>query len=233
MKNTHDKAICEKLAGLNSLPPGYEPNLDSKWKLLETAMLKRKDSYKRPVYIWMSIAASFLVICSLGIGVYFNQDKKNIAYKGSISSGAFARQKQPVHYLGEFKKLAKKPITHAAMAVTNRNYSTLHLAEITTQSLLAKHDTVLSLPDTIAENPQLETKNSSAFVQNVYNKKNKKRYVQFDFGDASAASIASRKQRTFSICFGGKGFAGEEANETDNINPTNKSLVLVTLNISR
>jgi hypothetical protein len=85
MEAMQDKLIREKMNGLDSLPEGYAPSLESKWELLRAG---NPEKTKRNPYFWYAAAASFLLL--IGFGYLFIRTE-NQPQKISI-----ARQKTPV-----------------------------------------------------------------------------------------------------------------------------------------
>jgi len=173
MKNIEDKAISEKLGGLDTLPQGYEPNLDSKWELLEASMSKRKDFSKRLVYVWISIAASLLILCSLGMSLYFNPDKE-ITPQNNVNSLA---TKALPNYSAEHKNPVENSDKIQTRIRFSRNASHVSIARNTNQPLVAQINTDLLKKDSVVENPEPEIINPFLSAEVVPAKKNKQRYV--------------------------------------------------------
>src|SRR4051812_47313967 len=62
MKMQDDKVIADKLESLDVLPKGYQPNINSKWALLEEAMDERTLAGTRINKKWLRIAACLLIL---------------------------------------------------------------------------------------------------------------------------------------------------------------------------
>lgn len=231
MKNMGDKAISEKLGELDTLPHGYEPNLDSKWELLEASMSKCKDSSKRLVYTWMSIAASLLIIFSLGISLYFNQDKEITAEKNRAPLIPLATSEPPTSYLTEDKNPAENSGKIQTEIMSSHSTAHVSIAKSMIQPLLAQKNTDLLQKDSVVENPESETIKTFVSAQVLPTKKNKQRYVQVDFGDVATQAATPPEQGALSIKFRINLFQSGINEETDN-NALDKSLVLLKLNLN-
>ncbi len=59
-----DKIFRDKIIGLETLPDGYNPSLQSKWDLLETSLAPAPEKKRNRTLLWM--AASFLIISGIG-----------------------------------------------------------------------------------------------------------------------------------------------------------------------
>src|SRR5690606_20729302 len=68
MEVTENKIIASKLDELKTLPKDYQPNLDSKWALLE-ASLSGKDKGKQRAAIWMRSAAAVIIFGLVGFWI--------------------------------------------------------------------------------------------------------------------------------------------------------------------
>lgn len=76
MATAGEQIIKEKIEGLNDLPVGYTPNLQSKWEVLESGLKPKK---RRLFFIWnryTSIAAAFLFIGGAGLLLIKNINNK-------------------------------------------------------------------------------------------------------------------------------------------------------------
>ena len=60
MEMLEDKIIKQKLDSLEKLPEGYEPNLESKWNLIETGL--DEGNKKKVAIIWYRIAIAAMLL---------------------------------------------------------------------------------------------------------------------------------------------------------------------------
>jgi hypothetical protein len=73
MEKKENKRIADKINSLDSLPKGYEPNLDAKWDLLQAAVEKKE----KPFLLltknrWLQVAAC-LILCLVGSILWINK----------------------------------------------------------------------------------------------------------------------------------------------------------------
>ena len=190
-----DNIIAGKLAELNTLPEGYEPNLDSKWALLEAGINKRDTVDKRFMYLWMSIAASLFIVCVLGIWSYM-QPKRVIVQKKvqpkiqfSIQQELTAssdRSKKEIHVWHKVHVLS----VHQFSSVQKSTQLKAELPLVTAEALSSCKDSVSVIQE------------SAVVISATLNsplKIKKPRYVQVDFN----TPIIDKPQPSEEIAFSG------------------------------
>ena len=74
MQHLDKNMLQEKLESLDQLPAGYQPDLNSKWNLLETALDGKTEKKSKKFIILWSVAASLLLL--LGLAYYIASEQK-------------------------------------------------------------------------------------------------------------------------------------------------------------
>lgn len=74
MQHLDKNMLQEKLESLDQLPAGYQPDLNSKWNLLETALDGNTEKKRKKFIIRWSVAASLLLL--LGLAYYIASEQK-------------------------------------------------------------------------------------------------------------------------------------------------------------
>ena len=74
MRHLDKNMLQKKLESLDQLPAGYQPDLNSKWNLLETALDGTSEKRKKKFIVRWSVAASILLI--LGLAYYISVEQR-------------------------------------------------------------------------------------------------------------------------------------------------------------
>jgi hypothetical protein len=176
-----NKDLNRKLESLTDLPNGYNPNLDSKWDTLYTALYNREKQRKG---IWKTkefVAAAILII-TLGTGIYLYFSPSSQIQTTANSTLLIYMPKHheslnKENQIRQHKKVASKP-------VLNTDSSRVSLAS----------DSSIDFNPSVVED-----------IQVAINHK-RKRFVEIDFGDQDIevpvySSQTTNKESNFKIQF--------------------------------
>ncbi len=206
-----DKAIAKKLATLNTLPEGYEPNLQSKWELLEGSMNRGKNSTKRIVYVWMSIAASFFIVLLLGTEHYFTKSNNVL-----VEQKALPRPNPPVirSQLTQSEKI--QPLVVSSVHVSDKRMTKVTNQPLPTATPVVEKNQESTQEEDSLIRPILEPVKTTLSAQLDPLKKVRQRYVQVDFGEPVKQTVETQEQMASAVDLHVRIFNGEESNTADN-----------------
>ncbi len=190
---THN-IIKQKIDSINSLPSNYEPNLESKWELLEASL---KPNKKKPFIFWFNrigaVAAVFLLFGA--IGMYGVKLLKPTDIKKPTTAQVYPVEKE--------KQAGKADLT--------RNLKNKILPVVAHQKVIAKQKkatitTELKSPLLTEKNP-VDTPNTfMAVVEKKVEQTVKKlnRFTEIDFGETTVTKpleikVASTQNIKFKI----------------------------------
>ena len=178
MEATENKKIASKLEELKTLPKDYQPNLDSKWALLE-ASLSGKDKGKQRIVVWIRAAAALIIFGLLGFWMQSEYQVNNIAdaktnevMESSVSKLQPARQFQNELNVAE-KFTAKKAPAKKIKSVEKNQHVNEPIKEVAALPLTSV------IKDSVSSTVEVFTQ--IATVSEMPVKKKKSRYVQLDF----------------------------------------------------
>lgn len=191
MDRSEDKIISEKIGSVDTLPEGYEPNLESKWSVLETGLNKQQK--KGFVISWPRIAAA-AVLLLIGGGASLLLIKLQSPKPARPAANNVQKQTAPVNV---------QPVPHETapqMAAvhtgkTSKGSSHTHQqqpAPVKQALQVAVHheDQQDSTPQEIAPAPVSEVQLANATPA----KQQKQRYVEMDFNDQPIGPHAPSEQ---------------------------------------
>lgn len=119
MEMQENKIIREKLEGLQGLPAGYQPSLESKWALIEAGLDEKKKGSVSP---WMWVAAAAVVLVFFTSRWIFSGDQVSNAKHYSASTGETVHEKKTVFPLAvlDFPATVKKKCPRAWIHYSRR-----------------------------------------------------------------------------------------------------------------
>ncbi|MEO6904381.1 MAG: hypothetical protein ABI315_14675 [Bacteroidia bacterium] len=219
MKNKENKQIAEKLDSLNSLPEGYQPDIDSKWALLEDAMEEKAIIGWRIHLRWLAVAASILLISTLAMWL----DGKHHEIKQAIVKNNFTAKsitKQSIFITEDECLSAAKNVQASQMKITfeesSKNRKQIKkgeqiLNEINNEDrkkrepLKSVSSRQIAKSDSIPQNYDLVDQVTSSMpeiaMQQVDKKKKKQRYFEMDFSQPTRNTQLPREERMFTQLF--------------------------------
>lgn len=203
MEATENKIIVTKLEELSTLPKDYQPNLDSKWALLE-ASLSGKDKGKQRMLFWMRAAAAMIILGLAGVWMQSEIKVKDLADTKTNSvpesqpanSAESLSKLQPAPQVQNKLNVARKftvPMAPAKRIVTveKNQPGNEPIRQINALSLRsATEDSVTSM---------LEVPAQIATVSEMPTKRKKGRYVQLDFDDSIVESPLNPPDQTLLV----------------------------------
>lgn len=180
----------QKIDSINSLPSNYEPNLESKWELLEASL---KPNKKKPFIYWFNkIGAVAAVVLLFGaIGIYGLKIIKPTNIKKPVTTQVYPIEKE--------KQGAKADLTNNIQLV------------VTHQKVIAKQKkatiTTELKPPLLTEKNPVDTPNTfMAVVEKKVEQTVKKqnRFTEIDFGETTVTKpleikVASTQNIKFKI----------------------------------
>lgn len=182
MENSDIKMIREKLTSLDTFPAGYEPNLDSKWSLLE-ASIGGESKTSIGGYIWLK-AAAVLLLCSFLIPLFLKEGPSKVVVKAK----PVVLNKKPIPDQPA-KLVVEKQITRRPQNTSGKRLSGSQFQEATlNHTVVSVHTDERQIFDSIEAVPAA---NQEIASETALHKKKKVRYVQMDFGDADQESKTS------------------------------------------
>jgi len=190
MENLENKIIASKLEELNTLPQDYQPNLDSKWALIESSLDAGSEEKKR-LFVWMPAAASVLIFSFFGVLFFLGDKTKPIAFdkqqdnitkphREIRSAIRLQSETQKVEVITNRKPKDRMPIVKKESKIT-------HLA--------------VSL-NVVSDNSTYQVPNAAVEVvvaKESTIKKKKSRYVQLDFDDSKTDKKVGEIEKTFYV----------------------------------
>lgn len=190
MESVEDKVIKQKINSVTELPAGYNPNLQSKWELLQAGLEPRK---KRSLLFYVSGAAVAAMLLMIGgAGLYYiklsalNKAEKKTVIAMPVKKEPLIKDSIQPHQLVEVKQKTK------------RTYLQKQNVQV---QIKAVQDTMMEAPH--HELPMVITEEAIA-AQPV----RRKRFTEIDFSEPvitdkqpSEAFIASQRFK-FKIGFG-------------------------------
>lgn len=211
MEMHSNNIIKQKIDSINSLPPNYEPNLESKWELLEASLESNKP---KPFVFWFNRIGSLAAVLLLfgGIGIYVIKVIKPASLKKPTTAQVQINEKEK-YAANEDKKPSLKGdlIKNTQPINTNQNVivKPKNLKVITEEEPLMiteyKHLDTTILSITFAENRAMETVKK-------YN-----RFTEIDFNEPikpeqlTAINMALNQRFSFKI-------GASSQNNTGNVN---------------
>jgi hypothetical protein len=192
MEATENKIIVSKLEELTTLPDDYQPNLDSKWALLE-ASLSGKDKNKQRILFWMRAAAALIILGLAGMWMQSENRVKVLAdtktnnnpeSQPAHAEESVSQQQPAIRFQSELNVAAtftvKKTPAKRTEKVEKIQQANEPIREIATRALRSETkdsaSSIVEVPAQIAE------------VSETPTKKKKGRYVQLDFDDSIGES---------------------------------------------
>lgn len=191
MHNAEEKIIADKINGLDSLPEGYAPNLDSKFELMNAGRYERK---KRKNMGWyFSRAAAAAVFLLLAGGYWLKQSGPSVA--------------PPVAAPGNDAIVKQTTTLPSSVTATSTGAGTSsYINKLTRQSPITNHRFPITntQPPTTNSQPQITTPQSPT-VDSVNSEPVqvaavqqpattiKRRYTQVDFNDNISNDKLSNK----------------------------------------
>ncbi len=175
MEQQDDKIIRDKLNTLDTLDAGYEPNLESKWSVLE-AGLKKEEKGRRIVLLHrIAIAAAILI---LGTGAWLllkvnsvNNEENKFAVRQTII-------KDPK------KPAAQDPVKVETALAVNKLTKQIRPEKTRIKSMVPDQipTPIAAQPDTFHANENIVIENQIAIAE-TKPKTTKQRYVELDFNE--------------------------------------------------
>jgi len=165
--------IKQKIDSINSLPPNYEPNLESKWELLEAGL---KPNKTKPFLFWFNRigAAAAVLLLVGGIGMYGIKLIKSNGVKKPVVAQVKANFKR--ENLTQADKKTGIKINNKAINKKQEKYTKVKSTKIIAEQvplLVLKNEVIdtFSIPVSIKDNRVVETM------------KKQKRFTEIDFGE--------------------------------------------------
>jgi hypothetical protein len=186
MGKRENKEIADKLDSLEGLPEGYEPNINSKWALVEEVLDEQKKT-KRPGFIWMSIAAGLLLLISVsGVWIYLSSGDKVV-----ISQKTPAKENNTV----AVQNTSTAPVKNDRIVSIKHRTHKSSLTEIAWKKNNVSPKEEVSLALTEISLPTVDTAVNAVVhpitplpvIAQAKPKARKSRYVQIDFNDTPIA----------------------------------------------
>ncbi|MBK6838946.1 MAG: hypothetical protein IPG90_12455 [Bacteroidetes bacterium] len=187
MYHAEDVFLKNKVEEIDQLPAGYQPDLQSKWNFLETAMEGKKSSKIFPNFVRFGIAATVSLLIGLGIWINYYTNSS-----GTKPSGNIVADQPSINDDVKFKSI---PVPSSASVKNSKKVflrkrqhqlnSNLHLLT-KPNSYASSHD---SKQDEPKVKPQIPIEHAAEFVSissNTPITAKRKRYVQIDFGSEEA-----------------------------------------------
>jgi hypothetical protein len=165
--------VKQKIDSINSLPPNYEPNLESKWELLEASL---KPNKKKPFIFWFNRigAVAAVLLFFGGIGLFSIKVMKTTDVKKPVSVQVNPLKKEKnnteTDNLVRVKKMLNKSIIPNKNVTAKQNNLNTISGQAPFLILEKKKVDNTNFPLAIAENRILETH------------KKQKRFTEIDFG---------------------------------------------------
>jgi hypothetical protein len=171
MEMHSNNIIKQKIDSINSLPQNYEPNLESKWELLEASLESNKP---KPIVFWFNRIGSAAAILLLlgGIGIYIIKVVKPTTSKKPATAQVQKIEKK------EYKKpsLKSNSMTNAQPINTNRD---VIIKPKKLKKVIEKEPPLM-----ITENKHLDTPKHSVTIvetRTMETVKKYKRFTEIDF----------------------------------------------------
>lgn len=179
MQHLDKNMLQEKLESLDQLPAGYQPDLNSKWNLLETALDGKTEKKSKKFIILWSVAASLLLL--LGLAYYIASEQKfHPVFKSQISE-----QKKSDNSI-----MPKTPISNSVVnsSITQKSSGNQPRKKIKKQNVIphTPANAVITpkenLIETIIQGQEDVLNASLPEIAEEKNVRPSSRYVQIDFG---------------------------------------------------
>ncbi len=185
MNKFGDNIIAEKLNELNSLPESYQPNIDSKWQIIEESLNESGKERKFYFRNLIRIAAIFLIVF-ISVAIWMmNKTERKSNEKNSLA--------------GNYE--IKSPSIILNSLVANKNEKHQNRKQINPQENIfvnAVDEVPVNISGNIAETKLVVNEEHSVSVV-----KKKRRYVQVDFNDPVTTLVSNNKMnQTFSVKVG-------------------------------
>lgn len=179
MQHLDKNMLQEKLDSIDQLPAGYQPDLNSKWNLLETALDGTTEKQQKKFIVRWSIAASILLF--MGLAYYLSVEQKvHPEVKSEISEMEKPEKSTTA------KALLSNPVVNSSIA---QNKSNIRLQKkIRKQNLMphAPSNADIAPQENLIENKvaeQMEMPDASlTVITEEKTVRSNMRYVQIDFG---------------------------------------------------
>lgn len=165
--------IKQKIDSINSLPPNYEPNLESKWELLEAGL---KPNKSKPFLFWFNRigAAAAVLLLFGGIGMYgIKVIQSNGVKKPVVAQVKRNFKKENLTQVDKETGIKINAKTISPKQQKNTKVKSTKIIEELAPLLVLKNEVIdtLSVPVFIKENRIVETV------------KKQKRFTEIDFGE--------------------------------------------------
>jgi len=226
MEATENKIITSKLNELKTLPKDYQPNLDSKWALLEASLAPNTTDKKRGMF-WMRSAAAVLLIGLLGFWIRAEYKVKTI---GNIETQVIkelpANKNQPKNRLHNELTVADKfnIVKPRAKLNTSKENGLDQKNIVLETAVLETNEVIEDSMKFVAEPAAQALTNVDAAV-----KKKKSRYVQIDFDNAIEQGQAIPPEQTLFVKHI-KVSLLKNGHETRNVHPSSPPEALFKIN---
>lgn len=178
MQHLDKNMLQEKLESLDQLPSDYQPDLNSKWNLLETALDGTTEKKKKKLIVRLSVAASIALL--IGFTYYIISELKYQA----VPQSQISEQEESNH-----SSLKNTPISgpvvnssFARKSSGNHNRNKIRkqnlILHLPSNEINASHENIIqtAAPEQIV--PEVST---TEIVEEI-NVRPAARYVQIDFG---------------------------------------------------
>ena len=172
MYHAEDVFLKNKVEEIDQLPAGYQPDLQSKWNFLETAMEGKKSIKIFPNFVHFGIAATVSLLIGLGIWINYYTNSS-----GTKPSGNIVADQPSINDDVKFKSI---PVPSSA-SVKNSKKVFLRKRQHQLNSnlhLLTKPNSYASSHDSKQDEPKVKPQ--------IPITAKRKRYVQIDFGSEEA-----------------------------------------------
>jgi hypothetical protein len=186
MNKPENKIIADKLDSLDTLPEGYQPNINSKWALLEESMNEQRAAGSRMNRRWMNVAASFLF------------------FLGTISLWMYMERVITITWVPDI--VQPDPVSEVKLNSTGSPTDSFHPSKkpVMHPRKEIKKETEPVIEETVSV--PVESSGSAIQIQPIASLPSKathkkQRYVQIDFDDSTTASDPPTKQNLFAQSF--------------------------------
>lgn len=168
-----DKIIKQKIDSLEKLPEGYEPNLESKWNLIETGL--NEGNKKKVAIIWyrIAIAAMLLMIGGGTLMLLKTETESHLQQHANI------RNKIETITSTEIKVV---PVNSKIVLQTPQNNL---IKKLPVEFI--KSENIVQI-DSSKHNEIIQSKTQNEFVA-VIEKSKRTRFIEVDFNDKPSFSI--------------------------------------------
>lgn len=174
MDKQTDKLIADKINSLDALPHEYQPNLNSKWDLLQLDKNEKSAVILFLTHKWFAAAACLFILCTAGI-VWLMQPVIKTVTPGNI-------------VLKSIEPLIEKSTTPIVTVTSSKTSRVLNLTKHKIKNAIEIKPEISFHENEIVETKDTSVVNIIAVQQapdtgNALFKNKKQRFVQMDFDD--------------------------------------------------